>query len=89
MNKIQEKALHIFNAIANVYRSEEDEEPEIISNLKFSDDITEDFTAMLIAFHLVYEHIVGGDGDLIDFTHILNKLAVQYIMDEVGRTDGK
>ena len=81
MNKIQKKALHIFEAIANVYRSEENDCPEVCGNLRFSEDVTEDFTAMLVAMSLVFDRIVGGNGDLIDFTHVLNKLAVQYIMD--------
>lgn len=45
---------------------------------------------MLIAFQFVVQRLAGYDGDLIDFTHVLNKLAVQHIMDKQGvNLDGK
>lgn len=81
MNKIEEKALHFLTALSDVYRDEENRELEAFGKMEFSEDVTEDFTAMLIAMKLVFERIAGRDGDLIDFTHILNKLAVQYIME--------
>lgn len=74
MTKTEEKAIHFMNALTAVYKGED--------AIEFGDDVTEDFTAMLIAMNLIFDRLVGSDGDLIDFTHILNKLAVQHIMDK-------
>lgn len=82
MTKTEEKAMHFLTALSDVYRGEE--------AIEFGDDVTEDFTAMLIAMNLIFDRITGHDGDLIDFTHVLNKLAVQHIMDKavpVGEVD--
>lgn len=95
MSKIQDKVLRFATALTDVYRDEENRELEAFGKMEFSDDVTEDFTAMLVALHFVFDRITGcgGDGDLIDFTHMLNKLAVQYIMqsakdeEESGDTD--
>lgn len=47
-------------------------------------DATEDFTAMLVAMHYLYETMTGDESeDLIGFTHMLNRLAVQFTM-EIG-----
>lgn len=84
MTKIEEKALCFLTALLDVYRDEEKRELYAFSQMEFSDDVTEDFTAMLLALHVVFERVCGDDTDLIDFTHILNKLAVQYIMEKGG-----
>ena len=44
--------------------------------------MNDDVTAMLIAFQFVVQRLTGYDGDLIDFTHILNKLAVQNVLEK-------
>lgn len=88
MTKTEEKAMHFLMALSDVYRDEENRELDAFSAIKFSDDITEDFTAMLIAMNLIFDRIVGSDGDLIDFTHVLNKLAVQHIMDGERKYNG-
>lgn len=86
MENIKEKAMHFLAALSDVYRDEESRELEMFSAIKLSNDVTEDFTAMLIAMNVLFDRIIGGDGDLIDFTHVLNKLAVQYVM-EAERKD--
>ena len=44
---------------------------------------------MLIAMQHVYELFTGDkEKDLIDFTHILNKLAFQYVMERM-EDDGR
>ena len=75
-----EKALYFAAALSDVYRDEDSRELGTFSKLELSDDVTDDITAMLIAFRFVVQQLTGYDSDLIDFTHILNKLAVQYIM---------
>lgn len=79
----EEKALHFVAAISDVYRDEESRELESFSKLELStDDMTDDVTAMLVAFQFVVQQLTGYDGDLIDFTHILNKLAVQNLLEK-------
>lgn len=79
----EEKALHFVAAISDVYRDEESRELEVFSKLEPStDDMTDDITAMLVAFQFVVQQLTGYDGDLIDFTHILNKLAVQNLLEK-------
>ena len=79
---VEEKAVHFLTALADVYRDEEHREMEAFPQMKMTDDFTEDFTAMLIGMHFICERLTGYDGDLIDFTHMLNKLAVQHIMEK-------
>ena len=79
----EEKALHFVAAISDVYRDEESRELESFSKLELStDDMTDDITAMLVAFQFVVQRLTGYDGDPIDFTHILNKLAVQSLLEK-------
>ena len=81
MTNIEKKALQFAVALCDAYRDEDNRELEAFSKLEMTDDATEDITAMLLAMHLVCERLTGYDGDLIDFTHVLNKLAVQHIME--------
>ena len=86
MNKTKEKAMQFLVALMDVYRDEENRELEAFGKMEFSEDVTEDFTAMLLAMKVFVDRIVGDamDNDLIDFTHMLNKLAVQYVMENEG-----
>ena len=77
----KQKALHFLTALTDVYRDEERRELDAFEKLELSDDMTEDATAMLVAMHFMVQQLLGYDGDLIDFTHALNKLAFQYLMD--------
>ena len=79
--KIKEKAVQFMTALIDAYRDEDSRELGVFSKMEFADDITEDLIAMLIAMNAVVERLTGFDGDLIDFTHMLNKLAVQYVME--------
>jgi hypothetical protein len=82
MNTVQEKAMHFLTALADVYRDEDNRELEAFSKMEFSDDFTEDVTAMLLAMKVFVDRITRDDGDIIDFTYMLNKLAVQYVMEK-------
>lgn len=77
---IEEKAIHFITALTDTYREEEERELEAFSKLELTDDATDDITAMLMAFQFVVQRLTNFDGDLIDFTHILNKLAIQHLM---------
>lgn len=80
----QEKAMQFLTALMDVYRNEDDRELEAFPKMEFSEDVTSDFTAMLLAMQVIVERITGYDGDIIDFTHMLNKLAVQYVLENNG-----
>ena len=84
MTTIQKKAMHFLTALTDVYRDEDSRELEAFSKLELGGDFTGDFTAMLLAMKVMLERITGFDGDIIDFTHMLNKLAVQYCMENDG-----
>ena len=84
--KTEEKALRFMTALLDVYRGEDNRELYVFDKLDLDpEDATDDFTAMLLAMQAVYKRLTGdAESDLVDFTHILNKLAVQSIMGEVG-----
>ena len=79
---VEEKAVHFLTALSDVYRDEEHRELGAFPKMRMTDDLTEDFTAMLLGMHFIVERLTGYDGDLIDFTHMINKLAVQHIMEK-------
>lgn len=85
--KTEEKAVRFLSALRDVYREEENRQLYAFGKLDLDlDDVTGDFTAMLLALQTMYIRITGDkESDLIDFTHMLNKLAVQHIME--GRAD--
>lgn len=85
MTKIEEKATHFLTALMDVYRQEESRELALFPPLEMVGDATEDFTAMLLAMKFIFEQLTGNDGDLFDFIHVLNKLAVQHVMPEERR----
>lgn len=56
----EEKALHFYTAISDVYRDEENRELEAFSKLELpADDMTDDITAMLVAFQFVVQRLTG------------------------------
>lgn len=79
MNDFETKVLSFISALGSVYKEYDEREdfPKVELNMN---NLTEDFTAMLIAQSILYDQIVADDTDLIGFTHILNRLALQYIM---------
>jgi hypothetical protein len=68
MNTTQEKAMHFLTALADVYRDEDNRELEAFSKMEFSDDFTEDVTAILLAMKVFVDRITGDDGDILDAT---------------------
>lgn len=79
MKDFEIKVLSFISALGSAYKEYEEREDFPKVELP-TDNMTEDFTAMLIAQSILYEQITGDDTDLIGFTHILNRLALQYIM---------
>lgn len=74
------------NLIANVYTNmnnvfKEDDDITPVMPVKVEDVNEEFFTAELMAMMLQFQNLTGQYVDIIDFTHILNKLAIQYLLD--------
>lgn len=82
MKKVHEKALRFLTAILDVYRDEEKRELDAFHKLELSDDMTEDFTALLLAIHVAMQEMIGYEGDLIDVTCVLNRLAFQHLIED-------
>lgn len=80
MEKLEDKVTRFVCALSDVYRSEEDRELYAFDKLEVGDDLTEDVTAMLLAMVVMCQKMTDFDGDLIDFTHMLNKLVLQHII---------
>ena len=79
---VEEKAVHFLTALADVYRDEEHRGLDAFPKMRITDEYTKEITDMLLGMHFIVERLTGYDGDLIDFTHTLNKLAVQHIMEK-------
>lgn len=81
MKKFEQKALAFTVGLQNAYKDED--EREQVQKLELTEGgLTEDFTAMLMAMSILYEQITGDQTDLIGFTHILNRLAIQHVMNK-------
>ncbi len=79
MRLIEKTSIFLEN-IRNAYL--EENEKEITTTLSFpqpGDDYTEDVTSLLVAMHLFVQYMTNNDDDdLIGFTHLLNRLAIQF-----------
>ena len=81
LNEHDNKIMVFLTQLSNAYRDEED--IEYVSKLDFKEDeLTDDFIAMLQAIQLQYNRITGDNTDIIGITHILNRLAFQYLLDK-------
>lgn len=81
-DKHANKVLQFMSALQDCYKDEEDRESMMLPKMKLSnDELTDDFIAMLEAQHLLYKRITGDEQDLLGFTHILNRLAFQHIIE--------
>lgn len=86
MNGFEKKTLTFYTMLCNAFRDEEDYEPAVEKlSLKIGDDVLENLTAMLAAMKILCDRIcpkLSENGDLIDFTHLLNRLAIQHCFSE-------
>lgn len=80
MDKFSEKVVNLCASLMNTYKDEESR--DYIDQLEMDkEDITEDFTAMLYSMWVIYRKMVDDTEDIIGFTHLLNRLAIQHIME--------
>lgn len=83
MNKFENKIFCFATSLLNVYKDDEKREdiPKLELATESEEDITEDFIAMLYAQMVVYKNLTGDiDVDIIGFTHMLNRLAFQKLL---------
>ena len=69
-------------ALWDLYVDEEEREGAETPKIELREEnLTDDFTAMIMAVHLLYISITGDDEvDLIGFTHMVNRLVFQWYM---------
>lgn len=82
MNKqeFNERVEKFVTVLRDLYLDEDEREGTEIPKIELNeDDLTDDFTAMIMAVHLLYIAITGNDTDLIGFTHIANRLVFQWL----------
>lgn len=85
MDKFENKLIHFVTALTDVYRDEEEKESTALTPLEFSEEeLTEDFTAMIYAMWGMYCNITEEDIDVFGFTHIINRLVLQRLMEDKG-----
>ena len=77
--KFETKVFNFFNAIQNVYKSEEDRHN--IQQMELDDEnISEDITALVFAITVFMAKVIGEEMDVFDCIAVINKLAVQQVM---------
>lgn len=79
---IEEKAKVYYQHMVNAYREPDDRvDPGIVLELKKGMDMTEELAAMMMAMMSITDRVEGGLGepykDLVGFTHLLNRVAIQ------------
>ena len=83
-----DKILTFITLITNAYRSEENQ--EFTQQMILDDEnLTEDFTALVFALNMFFNKVTGQNIDVIDFTHLMNKLVFQHLMDEADHQTEK
>ena len=77
-------------ALWDLYSDEEEREGTETPKIELREEnLTDDFTAMIMAVHLLYIGITGDDTDLIGFTHIANRLVFQWLLENGGKEKGE
>ena len=75
---------NVYTNMNNIFKEDDDITPVMPVNVE---DVNEKFfTAELMAMMIQFQNLTGQDVDIIDFTHILNKLAIQYLLDNEAET---
>lgn len=86
MKPFERKAFTFYTMILNAYCDEEDMTPaEPKLKLQTGGDLTEDISAMLMAMMLFCEQCspeTVEDMDIIGFTHLLNRVAIQHVFED-------
>lgn len=84
LNDFDRKTLNFVVAIQDLYKDVEDREAECIKMELAEETLTEDFTAMIYAIHILYNRITGEESDILDFVCVINRLIIQKILLDKG-----
>lgn len=81
-NEFDKRIEKFVTALRDLYLDVEEREGAETPKIELEEEnLTDDFTAMIIAVHLLYVSITGDyDTDLIGFTHMVNRLVFQWLM---------
>lgn len=87
---IADKTTAFVIALADCYKDEDNRllntVPKISTNFEEDGvDLTDDIYAMLLAYQKIFEDLTGREVDVIGFTHMLNRLAVQELIKNGGK----
>lgn len=86
MNKlnIEKKAEIFYTALQDPYFELGDRDLSNYGKISPSDDFAEDLTAMLLGMKNLFEETTETEGalDLIGFTHLLNRVAVNFTLSQ-------
>lgn len=74
-----EKILVFYRLITNAYK--EEDEQTTVRPLELGEAATDDFIALIYACFAVFQLMTQEDCDIIDFSHIVNKLVVQDLLE--------
>lgn len=84
--KFETKVFNFFNAIQNVYKSEEDRHD--IQQMELDDEnISEDITALVFATTVFMAKVTGQEIDVFECLYVMNRLALQQVMTHGRVTD--
>ena len=92
MNKKEfDKRIEKFvTALRDLYLDADEREGTEMPKIELKEkNLTEDFTAMIMAVHLLYVSITGDDVDLIGFSHIANRLVFQWLLENGDKEKGE
>ncbi|AOC55298.1 hypothetical protein [Bacillus pumilus] len=84
MDKHDEYAIKIAGALEEVFHEESEHFIAELENV----DLTEFFTAATAALGVMFNHYTGEQKNAIDFTHVLNGLAVRRALENATKEAG-
>lgn len=88
LTPLEQKAWTFAHAMFNAYREEEErEELPMQFSLSSGGDFTEDLTAMVLAMFTIFKQVCREDAkdmDAIGFSHMINRLMIQFSFDDTG-----
>lgn len=89
-NEFDKRIKKFVTALRDLYLDVEEREGAETPKIELEEEnLTDDFTAMIIAVHLLYIGITGDDTDLIGFTHIANRLVFQWLFENGDKEKGE
>ena len=89
-NEFNKRVEKFATALRDLYLDVDEREGTEMPKIELEEEnLTDDFTAMIMAVHLLYIGITGDDTDLIGFTHIANRLVFQWLLENGEKEKGE